>query len=218
VVHVPSGEAEAQRHLQRDLETLKQERARTTTRRTGVRRSQGRRLTSLSPCPEPLAALRLWAGSPMPSGRRRRVLRVSAHHEFLSQQSTALEAERRAGLDSSQDAHIEKVRQLRQLKGIGSNGSWVLVMEFCGWRDFQQRREVGGGAGVTPTPYHSGERAREHGMTQSGNRHGRWMPTELAWSGLRYQPESALSGWLRARFGGGGKRLRRSGMVAVARQ
>ena len=55
-------------------------------------------------------------------------------------------------------------------------------------------------------------------MTKAGNRHVRWMATELAWSGVRYQPESALSWWLRERFGGGGKRLRRMGMVAVARQ
>ena len=46
----------------------------------------------------------------------------------------------------------------------------------------------------------------------------RWMTTELAWSWRRYQPESALRGWCRARFGGGGKRLRRMGMVAVARK
>ncbi len=44
------------------------------------------------------------------------------------------------------------------------------------------------------------------------------MTTELAWSWVRYQPESALSGWCRERFGGGGKRLRRMGIVAVARK
>jgi transposase len=44
------------------------------------------------------------------------------------------------------------------------------------------------------------------------------MMTELAWGWLRYQPERALSWWFRARFGGGGKRLRRIGMVAVARK
>ena len=44
------------------------------------------------------------------------------------------------------------------------------------------------------------------------------MTTELAWSWRRYQPESALSGWFRERFGSGGKRLRRIGIVAVARQ
>ena len=76
----------------------------------------------------------------------------------------------------------------------------------------------GGLAGLTPTPYHSGESAREQGITKSGNRHVRWMSTELAWSWVRYQPESALSGWFRERFGGGGKRLRRIGIVAVARK
>jgi len=44
------------------------------------------------------------------------------------------------------------------------------------------------------------------------------MTTELAWSWLRYQPERALSCWFRERFGGGGKRLRRIGIVAVARK
>ncbi len=44
------------------------------------------------------------------------------------------------------------------------------------------------------------------------------MTTELAWSWLRFQPDSALSCWLRERFGGGGKRLRRLGIVAVARK
>jgi transposase len=137
---------------------------------------------------------------------------------LLSQQITELEAERRALLESSQDASLEKVRQLMHLKGIGINGSWLLIMEFFGWRDFTNRREVGGLAGFTPTPYQSGESAREQGITKSGNRHVRWMTTELAWSWLRYQPASALSCWFRERFGGGGKRLRRIGIVAVARK
>ena len=46
----------------------------------------------------------------------------------------------------------------------------------------------------------------------------RGMTTEVAWRWGRDQPERALSGWCRARCGGGGKRLRRMGMVAVARQ
>jgi transposase len=72
VVHVPSVEAADQRHLHRDLDSLKQDRARTITRIKGLLRSQGRRLRSLRKLPEPLDALRRWDGSPMPSGRRRR--------------------------------------------------------------------------------------------------------------------------------------------------
>jgi transposase len=129
-----------------------------------------------------------------------------------------VEAERRAMFHTSQEAPIEKVRQLMHLRGIGINGSWWLVMACFGWRALKHRRQVGGWAGGIPTPYHSGESAREQGIPKSGNRHGRWMPTELAWSWVRDQLESALSGWFRERFGGGGKRLRRIGIVAVARQ
>ena len=218
VVKVPSIEAEDHRHLHRDLETLKQERASTTTRIKGLLSSQGLRVTSLTKLPEQLEALRLWDGSPVPPGLRCRVLRVYAHHTFLSEQIAAVEAERRAQLQASTDAKIDKVRQLRLLKGIGINGAWLLVMEFFGWRAFKNRREVGGLAGCTPTPYQSGESAREQGITKSGNRHVRWMTTELAWSWLRFQPDSALSCWFRERFGGGGKRLRRIGIVAVARK
>jgi transposase len=218
VVNVPTVDAEDRRHLHRDLETLKQERASTTTRIKGLLSSQGIRLTSLNKFPEQLAALRLWDGSEMPSGLRRRLLRVWAHHEFLSEQIAALEVERRAMLQSSEDASLEKVRQLMQLRGIGVNGAWVLVMEFFAWREFKNRRQVGGLAGLTPTPYQSGESAREQGITKSGNRHVRWMTSELAWSWVRYQPESALSGWFRERYGSGGKRLRRIGIVAVARK
>jgi transposase len=75
VVNVPSVEAEAQRHLYRDVETLKQERASTTTRIKGLLSNQGGRLTNLSKLPEQLDALRLWDGSPLPRGLRRRVLR-----------------------------------------------------------------------------------------------------------------------------------------------
>jgi transposase len=218
VVKVPSVEAEDQRHLHRDLETLKRERGSTTTRIKGLLSSQGLQVQSLSKLPEQLDAMRLWDGSPIPPGLRQRVLRVYAHYTFLSEQIAEVEAERRSLLQTSPDASIDKVRQLMMLKGIGINGSWLLVMEFFGWREFKNRREVGGLAGFTPTPYQSGESAREQGITKSGNRHVRWMTTELAWSWLRFQPDSALSIWFRERFGNGGKRLRRIGIVAVARK
>ena len=83
-------------------------------------------------------------GAPVPSGLRRRVLRVYAHYEFLGQQMAAWEADRRAHCGSSQAANIEQVRQRMQRKGIGSNGAWVLVREFFGWRAVKTRREVGG--------------------------------------------------------------------------
>jgi transposase len=92
VVHVPSVEAEDQRHRHRDLETLKRERASTTARIKGVLSRQGIQGTSWTKLPEHLEALRRWDGSPLPPGLRQRVLRVYAHHPFRSEQIAAVEA------------------------------------------------------------------------------------------------------------------------------
>jgi hypothetical protein len=56
----------------------------------------------------------------------------------------AVEAERRTQLQASTDARIEQGRQLRQRKGIGSNGAGWFVMACFGWRACQNRRAVGG--------------------------------------------------------------------------
>jgi transposase len=122
VVNVPSVEAEDQRHLPRDLETLKQERASTTNRLQGLLSSQGARLASVNKLPAQLDALRLWDGAPVPSGLRRRVLRVYAHYEFLGQQMAALAADRRALLRRAQEAKIEQVRSSCSSKASGSRG------------------------------------------------------------------------------------------------
>lgn len=107
---------------------------------------------------------------------------------------------------------------LMRLCGIGWVGAWVLASELYGWRTFRNRREVGGALGLTPTPYSSGEDQREQGIGKAGNARARAMLVELAWLWLRYQPDSALSQWFLRRFSGGGKRMRRIGIVALARR
>ena len=80
------------------------------------------------------------------------------------------------------------MRRLLGLKGIGENGAWLLVEEFFAWRQIRNRRELGSLAGLTPTPYASGESRREQGISKAGNRRVRWMMVQLAWCWLRYQP------------------------------
>ena len=41
---------------------------------------------------------------------------------------------------------------------------------------------------------------------------------QLAWLWLQHQPKSALAQWYQRRFGSGGTRLRRIGIVALARK
>jgi transposase len=44
------------------------------------------------------------------------------------------------------------------------------------------------------------------------------MIIEIAWLWLRFQPGSALSQWYHRRFAGAGLRMRRVGIVALARR
>ena len=67
-------------------------------------------------------------------------------------------------------------------------------------------------------PYPSGDSAHEQGISRAGNRRVRAMAIEIAGSWLKYQPQSALSQWYQKRFGRGGKRQRRIGIVAMARR
>jgi transposase len=113
---------------------------------------------------------------------------------------------------------LDQVRQLLQLKGIGVESAWMYVMEFFSWRDFRNRREIGSLAGLTPTPFKSGESHREQGISKAGNHCIRAMAIEIAWAWLRYQPESKLSLWYQERFGHGNSRARRIGIVALARR
>ena len=46
---------------------------------------------------------------------------------------------------------------------------------------------------------------------------GSWS-VEIAWGWVRFQPESTLTQWYQTRFGQGSARLRKIGMVALARK
>ena len=110
------------------------------------------------------------------------------------------------------------VAQLSRLCAIGTKGAWVLTKEVFGWRHFANRRELAGSLGLVPTPYASGDSQTEQGISKAGNRRARSLLVELAWSWLRLQPGSALTQWFNRRFAGGGKRMRRVGIVALARR
>ena len=91
-------------------------------------------------------------------------------------------------------------------------------MEFFGWRNFRNRRQVGGLAGLTSTPYQSGGQSQEQGISKAGNCSIRGIVIEIAWGWLRFQPESELTLWFQERFGRGSKRVRKIGIVALARK
>lgn len=218
VVHVPSAEVEDQRQLHRELMALKREQTHHINRMKGLLASQGVVLEVKKDFVEELVEVKLWDGSKIGSGLRGLLEREATRLELVREQIQALEKERKELLKNSSDPAMEQVRRLLRLKGIGMNSAWVDVMEFFAWRAFHNRRELGCLAGLTPTPYRSGESAREIGISKAGNRPVRALAIEIAWSWLRNQPNSQLSRWYRKRFAKGGSRVRRIGIVALARK
>jgi transposase len=55
-------------------------------------------------------------------------------------------------------------------------------------------------------------------MTKAGNGYMRTMAIEIAWGWVRFQPQSTLTQWYQARCGQGSARLRKIGIVALARK
>ena len=219
VVRVPGVEAEDRRHLHRELEDLKAERTQHTNRMKGLLAGQGVRLEEIgSSFLEQLNVIRLWDGRPIAEGLKTRLEREYERLQFIQEQIRELEAQRVEAIRRSVDPEVEKVRQLLRLKGIGLNSAWVDTMEFFAWREFRNGKEVGALAGLTPTLHQSGDSSRERGMSKAGNRHVRALAIEIAWGWLRYQPESELSQWYQRRFGEGSSRVRRIGIVALARK
>jgi transposase len=218
VVRVPSVEDEDDRQLHRELQSLKKEQTRHVNRIKSLLVSQGVKLAIRKNFVEMLKRCRLWDGSPLPEHLVGRLEREYQRLEIVRQQILQLEAERREALKTSTDENVEKVRQMKRLRGIGIESSWLFVMEFFGWREFKNRRQVGSLAGLTPTPHESGAMSRELGIDKAGNPRIRSMAIEIAWSWLRFQPQSELSLWFERRFGSGGKRARKIGIVALARR
>lgn len=151
----------------------------------------------------------------VPPNLRAEIERESARLALVKEQMRALEAARR---EAVVEGRHPVVAQLAKLRAIGPRGAWILDKELFGWRRFANRRELTGCLGLAPTPYNSGDSRVEQGISKAGNKRARALLVELAWKWLTLQPGSALTQWFNRRFARAGKRLRRVGIVAVARR
>jgi transposase len=219
IVRVPSAAAEDGRQLHRELEALKDERTEHVNRIKGLLSSQGLAAPKVDKkFAAWLEAARSWDGSAICPELQKRLLREQERWQQVERQIRELENERRQRIRRDDTPHVEKVRSLLTLWGLGLNGAWLLVYEMFGWRRFANRKQVGGCVGLTPTPYQSGDSRREQGISKAGNRRLRRLMVELAWCWLRWQPDSELSRWYMRRFGVGNGRSRKIGVVALARK
>ncbi len=213
VLHEPSAQQEDERRVHRERERLARERTAHTNRIGSLLVLHNLRVSHIGG--------REWApwwtqhSEQVPPVLRAEIEHELARLELVKQQLRAIEALQREQLKAGEHP---VVAQLALLRGIGLRSAWVLSKEIFGWRRFANRRELAGCLGMTPTPFNSGNSQREQGISKAGNKRARALLVELGWMWLRLQPDSTLTQWFNKRFAGAGSRMRRIGIVALARR
>jgi hypothetical protein len=121
-------------------------------------------------------------GSPLPPRLHAHLRREWVRLGVLQRQIRGLEQERRGllphigrrecgagpqGARSARDRHQQRLAQniVAEFPLLR-----LFMMEFFGWREFRNRRQVGALAGLVASPYSSGESERELGISKAGNR------------------------------------------------
>ncbi len=213
----PSPEEEDRRWLSRERDILVGERTAHSNRIAGLLATQG--IRGYRPlrrdCRARLEELKTGDGRPLAPALKAEIGRELDRLELLEQQIAEVQAARDALL-TSQDKAPGKL--LLQLRSIGPEIASVLWLEGF-YRHFDNRRQLAAFSGLAPSPWRSGRIDHEQGIAKSGNAKLRTTMIELAWLWLRYQPDSALSQWFRARVRGNDtRRYRKITIVAMARK
>jgi transposase len=218
IVQVPTPEQEDARRPHRERERLVRERIQHVNRIQGLLATQG--VTAFRPMRRDWAQqrdrVRTGDGKPLPPHAAAEIRRECRRLALVLEMLDEIEAARDAVCAASA-AGDPIVHALLQLRGIGPNFAMILAREVF-YRDFANRRALAGFVGLTPSPYDSGSRRCDQGISKAGNTRARSLLIEMAWLWLRYQPASALARWFRERVGATRGRVRRIAIVAVARK
>lgn len=214
-VRVPTVADEAARHVSRERTLLTQERTRLVNQMRGWLATWGCAWPARRPAGW-WTRVRDWADAPLPAEVQGRIRRAEVRRTALEDQIAALDD---VQATATKTVAVESpLGRLVRVKGVATTSAAVLLDEGLVWRAFRNRREVGGLLGFTPTPHQSGERRHEQGIARSGNRRLQAISVQLAWQWVRWQAASPITQWYRARYAPGSGRLRRIGIVAVARR
>ena len=215
----PTPEEEDRRRIGRERARLVEERTALTNRINGLLVNQG--ITGYRPLKRDsrarLTELRTGDGRVLASRLHTEIVRMLDRLDLLMRQIKQVEAERDALLAKEAQDATSPIALLLQLRGIGPEFAVSLGLE-CFWRTFGNRRQIGAFFGLAPTPWRSGSLQREQGIGKAGRPRLRELMIEAAWLWLRYQPDSALSQWFRAKVGDAKGRIKRIAIVALARK
>src|ERR1700726_4730120 len=217
---IPTIEEEDGRRPHRERESLVAERTRIVNRMKGCLARLGIRgfKPTLQRAPKLLSTLRTPEGTPLPPNALAEMGRDLARLHFVEGQIREIETAR---LERLEQAPTEKshamVRLLARVIGVGIETADMLVREILS-RNLRDRRAVARYAGLTGAPDESGSKRREKGLARAGNARVRRGLIQLAWRFLRFQKESALGQWYRARTEGAAGKRKTTMIVALARK
>ena len=216
-VHVPSVKQEAEMRTHRERQRLVKERTGHRARIKSLCVLHG--ITISNPAKTDIDKLRDWESNRLPPELVVELKREKQRLCVVEEQLKELQQAQQLALVEPQTETLKKVSKLQRLKGVGIQSSWLLGHECFGWREFRNRKQVGSFAGLTGTPFDSGDTLREQGISKAGSGRVRTTMIELAWGWVRWQPDSALTKWFIDKYvAAGSKRARRKGIVALARK
>ena len=215
-VRVPAVADEAARQRSRERTALVTERTRVRTQIDSWLATWGCRVsTAARRRAEWWTTAQDWQGAALPQTVQDRLARAEARRALLAEQIATLDAAQAAVVAA--EPRDSALGRLVALRGVATTSATVLLEEGLIWRQFRNRREIGGLLGFTPARYNSGTRERDQGITRAGNSALQAVSIQLAWNWVRWQPSSALTQWYQTQFGHHG-RARRVGIVALARK
>jgi transposase len=218
---IPTLEQEDAKRPSRERESLVGERSRIVNRMKGALARLGVRgfKPTLRSAPARLEALRTPEGAPLPPNTLAELRRDMARLRLVRDQIAQVEAARleRLRLAPAEDRPHAMVRLLARVIGVGVETADMLVREVLS-RDLRDRKAVARYAGLTGSPDESGARRREKGLARVGNARVRRGMLQLAWRFLRFQGDSQLARWYRARTADARGGTRKTMIVALARK
>jgi len=217
VVRVPTEAQESELRLHRERERLVKERTAHRARIKSLFVLHG--IEVGNPATVPIESVCDWEGKPLAGPWVEELKREQKRLRLVEEQTKGLEKQQTAALTQSPTQALKKAEKLCRLKSVGTQSGWVLSHECFAWRTFANRKHLGSFAGLTGTPFDSGETLREQGISKAGSGRVRRTMIELAWGWVRWQPGSALTHWFIAHYvRGGTPRSKRKGIVALARK
>ena len=185
-----------------------------TLARLGVRNFK----PTLRKAAERLATVHTPEGTPLPRNVLAELQRDMARLGFVVSQIREIEEARQKRLEQETETGPHAmVRQVARVVGIGIETADMLVHEVLS-RPMRDRKAVARYAGLTGSPDESGARRREQGLARAGNARVRRGMIQLAWRFLRFQKQSALAQWYRARTADSRLGTRKTMIVALARK